>query len=172
MFEQKTLAGNVNLAGIGLHTGERVAVEIRPADADAGIFFVRTDLPGEPAVEASPENLANRPRRTALVKGKAEVETGEHLLAGLFGAGVGNAEVRLTGPELPGLDGSALPYYEAVRRAGIRGQGRSALEARLKETIAVKDQGASLIALAREEGLSIGYTLDYGEARRDRVGRC
>jgi UDP-3-O-[3-hydroxymyristoyl] N-acetylglucosamine deacetylase/3-hydroxyacyl-[acyl-carrier-protein] dehydratase len=126
--------------------------------------FVRTDLAGEPVIEATLENLAHRPRRTALAVGKAEVHTIEHLLAALFGAGIQNVEVRLNGPELPGLDGSALPYYQALKEAGSTVLGRRGREVRLRQPLAVSEKGASIIALSRPEGLSIGYTLDYGSS--------
>jgi UDP-3-O-[3-hydroxymyristoyl] N-acetylglucosamine deacetylase/3-hydroxyacyl-[acyl-carrier-protein] dehydratase len=169
MFEQRTLSAKASLHGVGLHTGESVHVDLVPAEADTGVVFVRTDLPGEPPVEAIPENLVPRPRRTALVKGRTEVQTTEHLLAALFGSGIHNVEVRLDGPEVPGLDGSALPYYEAVKEAGISSQGCGAPEVRLRYPIAVTDRGASLIALGLEQGLRIGYTLDYGPTFRERV---
>jgi UDP-3-O-[3-hydroxymyristoyl] N-acetylglucosamine deacetylase/3-hydroxyacyl-[acyl-carrier-protein] dehydratase len=169
MFEQRTLATKASLHGVGLHTGETVRVDLLPAEPDTGVVFVRTDLPGEPPVEAVPENLAARPRRTALVKGRTEVQTTEHLLAALFGCGIHNVEVRVDGPEIPGLDGSALPYYEAVREAGISPQGCGAPEVRLRYPIAVTDRGASIIALRHAEGLRIGYTLDYGLASRARA---
>jgi UDP-3-O-acyl-N-acetylglucosamine deacetylase len=146
---------------MGLHTGEEVDVELRPAEPGAGVIFVRMDLPGEPVVEACLENLVARPRRTALAKGKAEVHTVEHLLSALYGAGVQNLEIRINGPELPGLDGSALPYYEAIKGAGVREQGKRAREVHLRQPLAVTDRGASIVALSRPEGLRIGFTLDY-----------
>ena len=136
-------------------------VELRPADPGTGVVFVRSDVPGEPAVEACLENLISRPRRTAIAKGKAEVHTVEHLLAALYGAGLQNLEVRINGPELPGMDGSALPYYEALKSAGTREQGRRAREVHLRQPLAVTDRGASIVALSRPEGLNIGFTLDY-----------
>jgi len=165
MFEQKTIAAPVRLGGVGLHTGQEVGLEMVPAEPDTGVVFVRTDLPGHPRVEARTANLASRPRRTALVNGEAEVQTTEHLLAALCGAGVQNVEVRLDAPELPGLDGSALPFYEAVRDVGVDGQGQPARQLHLRKPIAVTDNGASLIALSRDSGLSVGYTLDYSGFR-------
>jgi len=171
MIEQQTIAAPARLHGIGLHTGEEVHVELLPAETDTGVVFVRTDLPGQPRVEASTDNLAVRPRRTALAKGDAEVQTTEHLLAALCGAGIQNLEVRLDGPELPGLDGSALPFYEVVREAGIERQGRRARQIHVRQPIAVTERDSSLVALSREEGLRIGYTLDYGPAQgRGRPG--
>jgi UDP-3-O-[3-hydroxymyristoyl] N-acetylglucosamine deacetylase/3-hydroxyacyl-[acyl-carrier-protein] dehydratase len=116
-------------------------------------------------VEAHARNLSSRPRRTALVNGEAEVQTTEHLLAALCGAGVQNVEVRLDAPELPGLDGSALPFYEAVKEVGVDGQGLPARQLHLRKPIVVTDTGASVIALPRESGLSVAYTLDYTALR-------
>ena len=162
--EQKTISSVVRLSGTGLHTGENVDVELRPAEPGTGIRFVRTDLGGEPEIQACLDNLVQRPRRTALASGGAEVHTVEHLLASLFGAGIQNLEVRLNGPELPGLDGSALPFFETIQEAGTDLQGSRAREVHLRQPVAVTDQGSSIIALSRSDGLSISYTLDYSEA--------
>jgi UDP-3-O-[3-hydroxymyristoyl] N-acetylglucosamine deacetylase/3-hydroxyacyl-[acyl-carrier-protein] dehydratase len=172
MLEQKTIQTPVKLSGVGLHSGKTVSLELHPREPDTGVVFVRTDLPDRPRVEARPENLVSRPRRTALASGGAEVHTTEHLLAALFGAGIQNLEVRLDGLEVPGLDGSALPFYEAIRNAGAKRQGKPVREVRLRQPIAVTDGGASLIAVTREEGLSIGYTLDYSSAWRGDLTAC
>lgn len=160
MQEQKTLALPARISGVGLHTGQEVEVELLPADVGTGVVFVRTDLPTEPAVEAHIKNLVPRRRRTVLAKGKAEIQTVEHLLAALVGAGIDNIEVRLNGPELPGLDGSALQYYEAIKEAGHQHQGRRSREIYLRQPLAVTDEGSSIVALARKEGLTVGFTLD------------
>lgn len=172
MLEQKTIQTPVKLSGVGLHTGEVARLEIRPAEPETGVVFVRTDLPGEPRVEAKPKNLVSRPRRTALASGSAEIQTPEHLLAALFGAGIHNVEVRLAGPELPGLDGSALPFYQAIRGAGARRQGIPVREVRIRHPITVADGGASIIATTREEGLSIGYKLDYSSVQNGEFSAC
>jgi UDP-3-O-[3-hydroxymyristoyl] N-acetylglucosamine deacetylase/3-hydroxyacyl-[acyl-carrier-protein] dehydratase len=160
--EQKTLALPTRLSGIGLHTGREVEVELLPAEVGTGVVFVRTDLPSEPAVEAHLGNLVPRPRRTCLAKGKAEIQTVEHLLSALFGAGIDNLEVRLNGPELPGLDGSALPYYEAIKEAGSQRQGRRVRRIQLRQPLAVSEQGSSIVALSKDVGFSVGFTLDLG----------
>ncbi|HVR75235.1 MAG TPA: UDP-3-O-acyl-N-acetylglucosamine deacetylase [Planctomycetota bacterium] len=166
MIEQKTIRSPVTLGGVGLHTGKEVRLELSPAEPDSGVVFVRTDLPGEPRVEATTENLASSPRRTMLSKAGAEVHTTEHLLAALFGAGVQNLTVRMDGPEVPGLDGSALPFYEAVLASGIAPQGVRAREVHLRHPLAVTERGSSIVAISREDGLSVGYTLDYSGLRR------
>ncbi len=160
-MQQRTIASSTRLSGVGLHTGEEVVVELVPADVDTGVSFVRVDIDGEPAVKASVSNLAQRPRRTALADGRAEVHTTEHLMAALWAAGVDNVVVRINGPELPGLDGSALPFYEAIRSAGVVAQDRPRREWRLKTPLAVQQNGASVMAMPFDGGLRVGYTLDY-----------
>src|SRR2546426_6589912 len=161
MLQQKTIGREAHLSGVGLHTGCEVQVSLRPAEADSGIYFVRTDLPGEPRVHARLQNIGNHPRRTSLVEGGAEVHTIEHLFSVLSVLGIQNLEVRLNGPELPGLDGSALPFYEALRDAGVESQPRRGREISLHETLAIRDGNTSLIALNIPEGLTVSYTLDY-----------
>ena len=160
MAEQRTLAKAIRLSGVGLHSGEEVFVELVPAEANTGVVFVRVDLPGEPRVEACVDNAVPRPRRTTLARGAAEVQTTEHLLAALWAAGIGNLEVRIDKPELPGMDGSALPFCEAVREAGTIGQGKAARELRLRESLAVHENGSSVVA-SPGDGLSVAYTLDF-----------
>ncbi len=161
MQAQKTIGHEARISGVGLHTGREVNVVLLPAEEDSGIVFVRTDLPGEPRVEAKVENINLQPRRSALMKGPAEVHTIEHLFSVLSVLGIQNLEVRIDGPELPGLDGSALPYYETVREAGVVDQQKRGREITLREPIALRDGPSSLIALQSPEGLTISYTLDY-----------
>ncbi len=161
MTLQRTVKGSTRLCGVGLHTGADVRMEVVPAPPDSGIVFVRTDLCGSPRVEACLGNFGSRPRRTAIVDGAAEVHTIEHLMATFYAMGVQNAEVRLDAPELPGLDGSALPFYEALRAVGVEDQDRPAREIRPVVPVAVSDGGASAAALGRDGGLRIAYTLDY-----------
>ncbi|MBI4605875.1 MAG: UDP-3-O-[3-hydroxymyristoyl] N-acetylglucosamine deacetylase [Planctomycetes bacterium] len=155
------------MTGVGLHTGEPVRLVLVPAAPGTGVVFVRTDLPGRPRIEARLESLGTRPRRTALVGQGIEVHTTEHLLAALYGAGVQDVEVRMDGPEVPGLDGSALPFYEAIRAAGVVGQGSPARELRVARAARVEDRGASVEAFPRRDGLRLRYVLDYGQLRPD-----
>ncbi len=161
MLNQKTIHREARVRGIGLHTGREVNVCFRPADPDTGIVFVRSDLPGEPRVQANLANLGRMPRRTCLVQGPAEVQTIEHLFSVLSVLAIQNLEVLLDGPEMPGMDGSALPYFEALADAGVAEQGKRGREISLKETLAVRDGGTSLVALQAPDGLTIAYTLDY-----------
>lgn len=167
MIRQKTIVRPVSLKGIGLHTGEDVCVEIVPAAPNTGVFFTRTDLPDGLKIPASVFNLVHHPRRTALGNKNAEVHTVEHLLATLLALGVRNLEVRVDGPELPGLDGSALPYVEALQDAGLTEQDAPAREIHLRSPVAVTDREASVVAVGRPDGLSVSYTLDYNSPLLD-----
>ena len=160
MAPQKTLSSSAQIEGIGLHTGSVVHVELRPAPPQSGVVFVRTDVPGAPRVSASVANLASHPRRTAISSGPCEIHTVEHLLAVLHVLGIQNLEVHVDGPELPGLDGSALGYLEAIRKAGVADQNVPAKEIRVEAPLAVRDGGSSLIASFLAIGLLIKM-IDY-----------
>ncbi|MCZ6689238.1 MAG: UDP-3-O-acyl-N-acetylglucosamine deacetylase [Planctomycetota bacterium] len=160
MRPQRTIREQVTLEGVGLHTGEKVRVRLLPAEPDTGVLFHRKDLEGQPPVKASIENVVDRPRRTALKNGATEIHTVEHFLAAVYGCGVHNLNVEIDAIELPGMDGSALPFVEAIRRAGIVDQDKPRDEFRLKTPVSVTGE-TSLVALPVGEGLNITYTLSY-----------
>ncbi|MEM9704345.1 MAG: UDP-3-O-acyl-N-acetylglucosamine deacetylase, partial [Planctomycetota bacterium] len=115
---QTTLAAETEIAGVAFFTGGDVRVRFQPAEANAGVLFVRTDLPGAPSVPATIEHAAELHRRTGLKRGDAEVQLTEHVLAALAGLRIDNCRIEIDGPELPGLDGSALPFVDALLSAG------------------------------------------------------
>jgi UDP-3-O-[3-hydroxymyristoyl] N-acetylglucosamine deacetylase len=119
---QHTLAQPVTGQGIGLHSGVATIVRILPAPADAGRYFVRTDLPGSPPIAAHVSRLGQTMLSTELVEGAATVRTIEHLLAALFAAGIDNARIEIDGPEVPLLDGSAQVWGSAIAAAGVTAQ--------------------------------------------------
>ncbi len=121
-MKQRTLAGEFKVEGIGLHTGKYVHMKCGPADADKGIFFVRTDLEGDVEIPASILNVDSTYRSTTIKKSDTFVHTTEHLLSALFGLGVDNARIELTGPEIPILDGSAMPFVKEIQNIGTTEQ--------------------------------------------------
>lgn len=121
-MKQHTLKGSIHLDGKGLHTGLSIRVGLNPAETNSGYFFVRTDIEGAPQVKADPDAVFSTARGTSLKSGDVEVHTVEHLLSALFGLGIDNARIELDGPEVPILDGSALPFVEAIKRVGIETQ--------------------------------------------------
>jgi len=166
--KQQTIAEAVTLTGTGLHTGEEVTLVLKPADPDSGVTFVRTDLPESPRIPVDIRNVHAGERRTilkvGLKAGDAEIQTTEHLLACLFALGVDNLEAEVSGPELPGMDGSALPFLTAIREAGVEEQDEDRVSYRPAREVVVDFAGedVTLVATPAGSGLTIGYTLDYG----------
>ena len=160
---QRSVQREGSLRGVALHSGADVSVRIRPAPADAGVTFVRTDLPGAPRIPADAAHLSTRKRRTALVGDDgAEVHTVEHLLACCTGLRIDNLLVEVDGPEVPGMDGSAAPFVACLRSLGIVEQRAERREIVVDEPVAVTaGEDISLVAFPYEAGFKISYTLDY-----------
>src|SRR6187549_2568161 len=110
---QHTLKGSAVLKGVGLHTGEPVTLTLRPAPIGHGYKFQRTDLEGEPIIAADADLVVSTERGTTLGKGDVRVNTTEHVLSALYALGVDNCLLQLSGPEVPIMDGSAMPFVEA-----------------------------------------------------------
>ena len=165
--KQRTIAGSVALAGTGLHTGQEVRVELKPAEAGSGLVFVRTDLPENPEIPLKLARVENRGRRTTISSGvspdEVEIHTVEHFLACLTALGIDNLMVEVSGSEMPGMDGSALPWFTALKEAGVVDQDeeRETLELDSEVVVDFAEDDVSLVALPGSEGLSIVYTLDY-----------
>ncbi len=138
-------------------------MELKPADVGSGLVFVRTDLPGHPEIPLSLGRIANQGRRTTLSAGDAEVHTVEHLFSCLAALGIDNLRVEISGSEMPGLDGSALPWLEVLKEAGVTEQDeeRETLDFDRELVVDFPDEAVSLVAIPGGEGLRIDYTLDY-----------
>jgi UDP-3-O-[3-hydroxymyristoyl] N-acetylglucosamine deacetylase/3-hydroxyacyl-[acyl-carrier-protein] dehydratase len=140
-----------------------VRLEFKPAECNSGVTFVRKDLPQQPSVRASVENLLcgdSAPRRTSLTLGNSEVHTIEHLMAALAGLNIDNIRIEMDNNEVPGLDGSSLKFMDLLSEAGIRAQEKERHYFSLKEPVFVEEEGASLVALPGPE-FKISYTLNY-----------
>jgi UDP-3-O-[3-hydroxymyristoyl] N-acetylglucosamine deacetylase/3-hydroxyacyl-[acyl-carrier-protein] dehydratase len=167
---QQTVAKPVTISGKGLLTGAAVDIVIEPASANEGIVFERVDVDPPVLIEATIDHVLNeRARRTAIGIGETTIETIEHIMSAFSGLGIDNALVRVDGPEIPGGDGSALPFVEELVRAGTTGQDEPRDLFRIEEPIFLQD-GDSMIAAFPSEGrgLQIVYDLNYGEAS-DRI---
>ncbi len=148
---QRTLASSISLEGIGLHSGLPVRCNLRPAPASSGRVFVRVDQPGSPPIPAQLGSLAPAVLCTRLQQGSAQVQTVEHLLAALYVLGIDNCRIEVEGPELPILDGSALPFVEAIVQAGILAQEQPALVGVVQEPVTVWAGEAFVSALPHPE---------------------
>lgn len=165
MDRQATLAQPVDMdPAPGLFSGAQVTLRMEPAPADHGVVFVRDDLNGT-EVPADVRFVTKRPRRTTLKSGEAVVETVEHLLSALASAQIDNALIRLNGPEIPILDGSALPFYEAIQQAG---RSELLVDTRpliVREPITVQHEDAVIVALPSDHpGMQLLYELDYAHS--------
>lgn len=157
----QTLKRSLTLRGIGLHSGQAAAVTLSPQPAGSGIVFVRTDLPGCPAIPVTSVDRNSAPFRTVLKNGAAEVHTVEHLLSALAGLGISDCRVEIDAPEIPGLDGSAQPFCDAILDAGIAVLNGEVDAIVVCEPIALAEGIARIQALPNPGGLKIGYTLHY-----------
>ena len=156
-----TIKNSISLEGAGLHSGQIVRLRICPEREGRGIRFVRTDLPGAPAIASRDVDRNCPPFRTGLKNGNAEVHTVEHLLSALAGLGVTDCLIETDGPEIPGMDGSALNFVEAIQRAGIDALDREVKAVVIAEKISIQDGAATIEALPSESGFTISYTLNY-----------
>lgn len=164
---QKTIAHETTLTGRGLFTGEPATLTFKPAPVGHGIVFVRSDLSRPVRIPALVQHITKRSRRTALRNGADSIETIEHCMAALHGLGIDNLELDVKGSELPGLDGSAAPFVEALLNAGLVEQPAEKQILRINEPVEVTDaSGASLIAAPPTgEEFQIFFNLDYPEVK-------
>jgi UDP-3-O-[3-hydroxymyristoyl] N-acetylglucosamine deacetylase len=160
MAFQQTTRSPVVLAGVGLHTGAPVQLRILPSEVDTGVRFRRVDL--SPAVEipARSHYVKDTTLATVLAKDGVEVSTVEHCLAALAGLGVDNAVVEVDRPELPILDGSALPLVEAIFEIGLKYQHRRRKLLRVEKPLRVED-GEKFCILRPATGFRVTYTIDF-----------
>lgn len=150
-----------SLTGVGLHSGQTTTIRLRPA-VEPGIVFIRSDLPGQPRLKLADLWLDGPAFRTTLKRGPAEVHTIEHFLSALAGLSITNIEVLIDGAELPGMDGSAKPYAEALLAAGISTQPDLDVDVvTVREPISIEEKGARLTIEPWAEGLFVSYELYY-----------
>lgn len=160
---QQTVRGAVAVTGVGYWSGRPVRVGIEPAEAGAGIVFERVGPGGTARIPVSLASRVDAVNRTALVAEGGRVEMVEHLLSALAGLGVDACVVRIDADELPGLDGSALAFVEAIDAVGLRDLGVAADPVVVEESIRVEDGDAWIEAHPPvHDGLSVAYDLDYG----------
>ncbi|NJN21321.1 MAG: UDP-3-O-acyl-N-acetylglucosamine deacetylase [Leptolyngbya sp. RL_3_1] len=164
---QATLAQPLVQAGVGLHSGQETTVRILPVDGSAaeqtGRYFVRTDLPGQPTIPAQVSAIGQTLLSTELAAGAATVRTVEHLLAALVTAGVSHARIEIDGPEVPLLDGSALPWVTAIAQAGL--QAQAAVSTPLTVTVPVHIQEGDAFVMALPSSVPrFTYGIDFDVA--------
>ena len=160
MIKQRTLKNVIRATGVGLHTGEKVYLTLRPAPIDTGIVFRRVDLNPPVDIAAKAENVGDTRLSTTLVKGQVKISTVEHLLSALAGLGIDNAFVDLSAPEVPIMDGSAGPFVFLIQSAGIEEQNAPKRYIRIKRKIEVK-QGDKWARFEPFDGFKVGFHIEF-----------
>ena len=160
MIKQRTLKNAIRATGIGLHSGEKVYLTLRPAPVDTGIIFIRTDL--EPAVEivAKATNVGDTTLSTSLSNGDVKVSTVEHLLSAMAGLGIDNVYVELSAAEVPIMDGSAGPFVFLLQSAGIEEQDKAKQFIRITKPVTVTD-GDKSASFQPYAGFKVSFTIDF-----------
>ena len=160
MQMQRTIKTETGIKGVGLHTGKEVSVKLKPLPEDSGVLFSRVDLPGNPHINAHISNLTDARYALTLSHDGAIVLTVEHILAAFSGLSIDNVLVELDGPELPILDGSALPFIKLITESGIEEQTKEREFFILQDAVWVTEEDRYVIFLPSEE-FRITYTIDY-----------
>ncbi len=159
-LQQRTLARPVTLQGVGLHTGSVITLTLLPAPVNSGIEFIRSDLAGRPSVPARSEFVTDTALATSLGRGAARVSTVEHLLAAAAGLGLDNLRIEVDGPEIPIMDGSALPFASAIAGAGLRVQGEPKAFLVIARPVTVSD-GDKHATFSPSRRFRIDCTIDF-----------
>jgi UDP-3-O-[3-hydroxymyristoyl] N-acetylglucosamine deacetylase len=159
-YRQRTLKSEVSCTGIGLHSGARAGLTLRPAPPDTGIRFIRGDLPGRPEITAVNGNVTDTNLSTSVGHNGTGVATVEHLMAALYGLGIDNVSAEVDGPEVPIMDGSAAPFVFLIKSAGIREQSAPKQFLVIRKRFRVEDGNRSITIHPSHE-LKVTYTIDF-----------
>ncbi len=160
MLRQRTLKNSIRATGVGLHSGEKVFMTLRPAPVNTGIVFVRVDLPEPKVVKADALLVGDTMLGTSLIQDEVRVATVEHLLSAMAGVGLDNAYVDLSAAEVPIMDGSAAPFVFLLQSAGLIQQNAFKKFARIKKTVRVED-AEKWAQFDPYDGYKVGMTIDF-----------
>lgn len=160
MIRQRTLKNIIRATGVGLHTGQKVYLTLRPAAVDMGIIFRRIDVAGNIEIKAAPTNVGDTRLATTLCKGNIRISTVEHLLSAFAGLGIDNAYVDLSASEVPIMDGSAGPFVFLIQSAGIEEQVAPKRFIRIKRSVRV-EQNDKWAEFYPFDGFKVGFTIDF-----------
>ena len=160
MIYQRTLKSSVRATGVGLHTGRKVTMVLRPAPVDNGIVFCRSDLAGNPAIPAHALNVSNTVMATVIEKDGARVSTVEHLMSAFAGLGIDNAFVDVSAEEVPIMDGSAGPFVFLLQSAGIEEQAATKKYMRVLKAVEV-EQGDKKVRLEPFNGFKVAFSIEF-----------
>ena len=160
MINQRTLKNVIRATGVGLHTGEKVYLTLRPAPVDTGVVFRRIDLDMPVEVPARADNVGDTRLSTSLEKDGVKISTVEHLMSAFAGLGIDNAYVDLTAPEVPIMDGSAGPFVFLLQSAGIQEQSSAKKYIRIRKKLRIED-GDKWAQFKPLDGFKVSFTIDF-----------
>jgi UDP-3-O-[3-hydroxymyristoyl] N-acetylglucosamine deacetylase len=161
---QKTIGAPVHYSGVGIHTGQEVTIRFLPADENAGVFFKRIDLPGQPLMSAKLDYVFDTSRSTNLAKEQARIYTVEHVLAALRAYEIDNVCIELNGIEPPAGNGSSDVFVEMIDKAGVVEQSAPVLIRKIETPVYHSDGDIHLVCLPADE-YRISYTLHYPNSK-------
>src|SRR5689334_6375057 len=160
MLKQRTLKTSIKTTGVGLHTGARVDLTLRPAPPDSGIVFHRVDLAQSVAIPALAANVGDTRLSSSLEKDGAKISTVEHLMSALAGLGIDNLHIDIAGPEIPIMDGSAGPFVFLLQSAGIIEQDAPKRYLKIVSPVEVRD-GDKWARFEPFDGFKLDFTIDF-----------
>lgn len=160
MIHQRTLKNVIRATGVGLHTGEKVYLTLRPAPVNSGIIFRRVDLDPVVELKARPDQVGDTRLSTALKEGDVSVSTVEHLMSALAGLGIDNIYVELTSPEVPIMDGSAAPFVFLVQSAGVVEQNAPKRFIKVKKKLRI-EEGDKWAEFKPFDGFKVSFAIDF-----------
>ncbi len=160
MIRQRTLKNAIRAQGVGLHTGKKASITIRPATVNTGIIFRRVDQDPPTDIPAHMANVGSTRLSTTLVKDGVSISTVEHLLSALAGFSIDNAYIDVSAEEVPIMDGSAGPFVFLIQSAGVREQDEEKCFLRIKKELRVED-GDKWAMLQPYEGFKVGFTIQF-----------
>ncbi|MGR3914207.1 MAG: UDP-3-O-acyl-N-acetylglucosamine deacetylase [Gammaproteobacteria bacterium] len=161
MIKQRTLKNVIRATGVGLHTGSKIYLTLRPAPVDTGIIFQRTDLDPVIDIPATPAHVSDTRLSTTLEREDGvKISTVEHLMSAFAGLGIDNAYVEVSAPEVPIMDGSAAPFVFLLQSAGILEQGKLKQFIRIKKSLCITD-GDKWVRFEPFHGFKVSFSIDF-----------
>jgi len=160
LIRQRTLKNSIRATGVGLHTGEKVTLTLRPAAPNTGVVFHRSDLDPPVSITAAAENVGDTRLSTSLVRNGVRVSTVEHLLSAVAGLGIDNLHVDVSAPEVPIMDGSAGPFVFLLQSAGLEEQNAPKKFIRIKRSVEIHDED-KWVRFDPYEGFKVGFCIDF-----------
>lgn len=160
MIKQRTIKNVIHATGVGVHTGKKVVLTLRPAPVNTGIIFRRTDLSPDVTIPAHAENVGDTTLSSCLVKDGIRISTIEHLMSALSGLSIDNVYVDVSAAEVPIMDGSSGPFVFLIQSAGIEEQNAAKHFIRIKKKITIKD-GDKYVSIEPHNGFKVTFTIEF-----------